>query len=306
MTKKAKSRTKSKSKAKTKSDSKKKSKAALTKAKPKSRAKAETRARVGLGLTALREADTGPLAKITQIAAQSSIARFNWPGRGVAPIGYIKGMAVVFARVLCKLQAGDPAAKEMAKANTGNAARDALAHYDEVFRSVGMKNEVSGPDTLRHLFVLMVGLGMRESSGKFCEGRDRGSRENRTANRAEAGLFQTSFDAQSASPLLPELFDKFSANPSGFIDIFREGSPRCTPRNLENFGSGPGRDFQKLSKECPGFAAEFAAVTLRNLRNHYGPINNRTAKVKPECDAMLIEVQNFVNANPSISSVFLR
>jgi hypothetical protein len=305
MTKKAKLRTKSKSKAKTKSQSKKKSKAALTTAKPKSRAKAETRARVRLGLTALREADIGPIATITQIAARSPIARFNWPGRGVAPIGYIKGLAVVFARVLCKLQAGDPAAKEMAKANTGNAARDVLAHYDEIFRSVGMNNNVSGPDTLRHLFVLMIGLGMRESSGKFCEGQDRSAPENRTANKAEAGLFQTSIDARSASPLLPELFDKFSANPSGFIDIFREGTPRCTDRNLQNFGSGSGRDFQKLSKECPGFAAEFAGVTLRNLRKHYGPINNRAAKVKPECDAMLLDVQNFVNANPSISSVLI-
>ena len=35
-----------------------------------------------------------------------------------------------------------------------------------------MRNDVSGIDTLRHLFVLMIGLGMRELSGRYCEGRD--------------------------------------------------------------------------------------------------------------------------------------
>jgi len=240
----------------------------------------------------------GPIATITGIAARSAIARFDWPGRGVAPIGYIKGMAVVFARVLCKLRAGDDAAVEMAKRNTGNASKDVLAHYDSVFHDLGMNNDVAGPDTLRHLFVLMVGLGMRESSGKFCEGQDRSAPENQTAEKAEAGLFQTSFDARSASPLLPQLFARFTANPAGLVDIFKEGCPRCTAKNLENFGTGPGRDFQKLSKESPAFAAEFAAVTLRNLRNHYGPINTRAARVMPDCDAMLREVQGFVEASP--------
>lgn len=243
-------------------------------------------------------AAAGPIETITQIAARSAIARFNWPGRGVAPIGYTKGMAVVFARVLCKLRAGDPATVEMAKKNTGNGATDVLAHYDDVFRGLGMNNDVSGPDTLRHLFVLMVGLGMRESSGKFCEGQDRSAPKNQTAEKAEAGLFQTSFDARHASPLLPPLFAQFAANPAGFADIFREGCPPCRAKDLENFGTGPGRDFQKLSKESPGFAAEFAAVTLRNRRKHYGTIKKKAAKVKPDCDAMLREVQDFVEASP--------
>ena len=209
-------------------------------------------------------------------------------------------MAVVFARVLCKLRAGDPAAVEMAKKNTGDAAHDVLAHYDAVFRGLGMNNDVDGPDTLRHLFALMIGLGMRESSGKFCEGQDRSAPENQTAEKAEAGLFQTSFDARHASPLLPALITKFTANPSGLKEIFREGCPPCRPRDLENFGTGPGRDFQQLSKESPGFAAEFAAVTLRNQRRHYGPINTRAAQVKPDADAMLREVQNVVETSPEI------
>src|SRR5262245_15556404 len=46
---------------------------------------------------------SGPLDQIIQIAGSSAIATYNWPGRGIAPRGYIKGMALVFARVYCKL-----------------------------------------------------------------------------------------------------------------------------------------------------------------------------------------------------------
>ena len=204
-------------------------------------------------------------------------------------------MALVFARVYCKLKSGDPAALEMAKANTGHRATDALAWYAQAFQEAGMSNEVSGVATLRHLFVLLIGLGMRESSGRCCEGRDRAA-ENTTAETAEAGLFQTSYNARSASPLLPALFEHYSANPSGFRSIFLEGVTP-TPRDLENFGTGKGRDFQKLSKECPAFAAEFAAVGLRTIRTHWGPINKRKAKLRPECNTLLVKVQNLVDTS---------
>lgn len=42
---------------------------------------------------------------------------------------------------------------------------------------------MGGTDTLRQLFVLLIGLGMRESSGQYCEGRDR-SASNVTAEAA--------------------------------------------------------------------------------------------------------------------------
>jgi hypothetical protein len=63
-----------------------------------------------------------------------------------------------------------------------------------------MRNDVSGIDTLRHLFVLMIGLGMRESSGRYCEGRDQ-SASNTSADTAEAGLFQTSWNARACCTL---------------------------------------------------------------------------------------------------------
>lgn len=238
---------------------------------------------------------TDGLEKILQIADNSAIARYRWLNRGVAPKGYIKGMAVVYAIVYCKLKAGNPFAKEMAKANTGNLDKDALAHYAQKFRDLGMNNSVAGVDTLRHLFVLLIGLGMRESSGKHCEGWDvTGTPQPPTAETAEAGLFQTSYNARHAHTLLPQLFEQYLANPSGFVEIFKEGVT-CRESQLRNAGEGKGKEFQRLSKACPAFAVEFAAIGLRNLRRHWGPINRREAEIRPEADAMLQEVQKIVD-----------
>jgi hypothetical protein len=235
------------------------------------------------------------LQKITNIAANSAIARYSWTKRGVAPAGYIKGMALVYARVYCKWKDGDAAAREMAKADTGNSAVDALAQYAGEFKAAGMANNVAGADTLRHLFVLLTGLGMRESGGNHCAGRDQGA-SNTTAETAEAGLFQTSYNARNASPLMSQLFQQYRTNPSGFLDVFKEGA-RCTNDDLKNYGSGDGQEFQRLSKECPAFAAEFTAVGLRNARTHWGPINLKTAEIRADCDTMLKQVQDLVDAS---------
>lgn len=239
-------------------------------------------------------APTGPPDQIIQIASSSAIATYNWPGRGIAPRGYTKGMALVFARVYCKLLDGDACAVEMAKANTGNSSRDVLSHYADQFHQLGMDNEASSVTTLRHLFVLLLGLGMRESSGRWCEGRDM-SADNTTSETAEAGLFQTSWNARSASSLTLQVFNDYRANPAGFLDVFKEGVT-AKPQDLQNFGSGDGEEFQRLSKECPAFAAEFAAIGLRNIRTHWGPINKHAAELRPEADRMFLRVQQAVDS----------
>ncbi len=175
---------------------------------------------------------------------------------------------MVFARVYGRLKQGDPAALEMSKANTGNRRKDAIAWYAQQFRDAGMDNESAGASTLRHLFVLLTGLGMRESSGRYCQGRDRAA-ANTTAETAETGMFQTSYNAISANPLLGQLFEQYLSKPSGFLEHFKEGV-RCRASDQQNFGAGKGRDFQRLSKECPAFAAEFAALGLRMFRTHWG------------------------------------
>jgi hypothetical protein len=241
---------------------------------------------------AVRQA-SGPLARILDLVAGSELARYRWQDRGTAPLGYLKGMTLVFARAYCKLRAGDSAAREMARASSGNTEKDALAHYAPEFARLGMKNDAAGSDTLRHLFVLLIGLGMRESGGRHCAGRDT-SASNTSADTAEAGLFQTSYNARKAHPAMVRLFKQYAAKPSDFQDVFREGV-RCKAGDLEDFGTGDGKEFQRLSKACPAFAAEFTAVGLRNVRKHWGPINRKAAEIRPECDALLRQVEQVVD-----------
>ena len=253
------------------------------------------------------EAAEAPIDTITRIAARSAIARFFWPPYPrVAPIGYTKGMAVVFARVLCKLAAGDPAAIEMAKANTGNATRDALAYYAGVFAGLGMRNDVSGPDTLRHLFTLMVGHGMQESSGKIL----RGARSTRTAKsdcqegggRAAADQLRRQRRQSLAARAVCQLHGKARRVRGRLPGNAAHGVRQTTSRI-----SAPGRAgiFRNCPRNSPAFAVEFAGVTLRNRRTHYGPINSHAADVMPDCDAMLREVQDFVTASPASCPLLL-
>lgn len=243
-------------------------------------------------------ANQGP---ILQIAESSAIASYHWNDRGIAPIGYIKGMALMFGRTYCRLKGANPdsAVVAMARADSNSPQTDAISHYRAQFHAIGMDNPTDGPEALRHLFVLMLGLGMRESSGAYCEGRDTTNSSSNTADSCEAGLFQTSWNANGASPLLMQLFQSYStshaANPAdGLVDIFKE-HVHCSAADWQTIGSGTGADFQRLSKNCPAFATEFAAVALRKIRRHWGPINSHAAEIRPEADAMFRAVQTRID-----------
>jgi peptidoglycan hydrolase-like protein with peptidoglycan-binding domain len=245
---------------------------------------------------AMLDRPTLPVDDITRLAANSALAR-----RRVAPLGYVKGMAVMFATVHRKLAQGDPAALEMAKPVSGDTNRDALAHYASEFATLGMRNDRGGVETLRHLFVLMFGLGLRESSGRYCEGYDREPNRNRlTSETAEAGLFQMSWDARAISPFIKPLCDEYSRTGGGYKSIFAEG---VTPKSkdLETVGGGDGATFQQMMKEMPGLAVETAAVGLRKnggATGHWGPIRRHEAKLLPEADDLLQQVQSLMSTVP--------
>jgi len=235
----------------------------------------------------------GMVDKIYDLAKASKVARYKWNDRGRAPIGYTKGMAVVFALIYSKLKADDPIATAMAAADTGSKETDALTWYQARFQANKMNNAVAGADTLRHLFVLLTGLGMRESSGKYCEGRDK-SAQNITSDTAEAGLFQMSYNIHKASPHIDKLIADYSAKPDGFLSIFQEDVV-CGHDNFVNYGDGAGAAFQELCKSCPAFSVEAAAIGLRVLRKHWGPINSRAAEILTDADDLFRQVQSIVD-----------
>jgi hypothetical protein len=257
--------------------------------------------------------DSDGVRVLRNIASQSQCAAHKWNKRGRAPRSYIEGVTLVFARAVCQPQRAD-AQVVSAPTDTSSHGDDALAVYDAQFRAAGMRNDTAGFDTLRHGYALLIGLGMMESSGKYCEGRDV-SECFTTADSAEAGLFQTSFGARRFSPVLPELFQSYSAGQRRcLLEVFqgsitckiqKSHNPRCPSVTSDVTGEGPGADWQRLTKTCPAFATEYGAVVLRKhggSKGEFNPIRKQQAELRPECDSMLQEVQTFVEQHPEVCS----
>jgi hypothetical protein len=239
--------------------------------------------------------------KIKSVAAGSACSRYSWQDRGKMPKGYIKGVALSFSRSVCNSDRADVVLAS--KAKTTDTVNDALAWFGPEFLDAQMDNSMAGLTTLRHLYTLLMGLGMRESSGRHCVGRDT-SASNVSSNSAEAGAWQTSWDSNDIHPELPKLFERTKVgDPGCFLDVYSEGVT-CDAANWKNWGTGAdGLRFQELEKKCPGFAADYAAVMLRvkgGSRGHYGPLRTKAAEIKQECDAMLEEVQTLVADNPQV------
>ena len=231
---------------------------------------------------------------IMRIANDSRIADYSWDDRGVAPTGFTQGMALSFAQSYKKLKANHPAVLEMAKARTSSE-KDVLNLWREEFEDMDMPNERAGADTLRHLYAFMLGSGMRESSGQHCCGRDQ-SADNVSSDTAESGCFQTSYNASNASePYFDNLMDEYLQGLSpGYLEAWSEGVS-CSNDDWENYGSGRGEAFQELCKNAPAFSAETHALTLRNLCNHYGPVIRFEVELKTDADAMLQDVQDYMD-----------
>jgi hypothetical protein len=227
------------------------------------------------------------------MAANSPVAQHNWANRDRAPIGYIKGMAAAYALVYCNWKLNDSGSLEMARAaRADDVNTDALSWLNEEFAAAGMRNDADGADTLRHLFVLLTGLGMKESSGRFSEGID----VTNPSSTGEAGLFATEYFIGQKIPLYSSLLSKY-ANSSALLDIFLEGVSVALYDT--EFVIGPGSDFQRISKRCPAFAVEIAALGLRTVRNHWGPILRRQVEILPECDQMFRQVQKLIDDTPN-------
>jgi N-acetylmuramoyl-L-alanine amidase/Putative peptidoglycan binding domain len=229
--------------------------------------------------------------QIVIMAEESEIQEFLWPDRGMTPPGYIPGMALCFAYAVRQWQEGNDAVTIMAKAQ-GSSDKDALAYYEAEFKKLGMSNRTPGIDTLRHLFVMMIGLGPRESSARYVEGRDL-SADNVGSETCEASLFQTSWNIKSGSSTIAPLLNEFWENPNDFREQFKlDVNP--TADNLNCYGSGDGVRYQWLSRFCPLFHVLVTGVGMRTLRTHWGPIGRREVTLKKEADDLLKDVQALV------------
>jgi hypothetical protein len=238
--------------------------------------------------------------QVEELTIGSACSNYSWKNRGRAPAGYIKGMALSFARSLCRLKANEktvsPLIAIMSGADSSNASKDALTYYQNNFVNLPIQIDFTGDEPLRAVYVLGIGLGMRESSGVYCEGWDKSAGINRPSSGGEAGLFQSSYDSMGASAELSKLYSEYktTSNSRCFLEVFKEGVS-CNSSSI--LGTGPGADYQAYNKACPAFATEYAMVMLRILRGHYGPINRREAEVIPACNQLLKNVQDLIDSD---------
>ena len=224
--------------------------------------------------------------RVIAVAKASAIASYRWKNRGRAPIGYIQGMAIAYAEACEDLAAGDEVAIAIAAPLLGDEAHDVLDWYDAILGDAGFGLD-NAEARLTAVFAILLGLGMRESSGKHCEGRDM-SAENVTAETAEAGLFQVSHNSIHAQPLLQPLFAHYHGR-DDLLTVFDDGV-HCSASSWKDWGEGPGVEFQVLTKSCPKFAVLYAALLLRHQRKHWGPINRKEAEVTADTAALLSAV----------------
>jgi len=232
--------------------------------------------------------------RVADVAARSACARHRWAGRGFAPVGYIKGMALMYAKSFCESR--DPAnqvAAAMRQPLMGS--NDALVRYREDLarNGVDVNNDI---ERLRAVYTLAIGEGMMESAGNTTEGVDATVRRP-TAATAEAGLFQQSFDSLGRSPLFATLFEQYKANAGAcLLEVFKEGVRRLDTRPV--VGSGRGAEFQRFTRDCPAFATEFAMILFRINQRHFGPVRRHEAEYHQPCNDMLKEVESVVTCTP--------
>jgi hypothetical protein len=225
------------------------------------------------------------------LVASSGMDDYSWSGRGQPPTGYISGMAKTFALAVLLYGKGDAALRIMGQADTRDE-DDAIAVYQDEFSDLSMDNSRDGIATLRHLFVMMTGLGMRESSGNHWEGRDQ-SASNVEADTCEASLFQTSWNISSCSNTIDDLLEAYWKDPNGFRPTFSRGlSPSAS--QLDCYGTGEGARYQWLSRFSPAFHAFVTGVGMRIRCDHWGPINRHEVDIVPEIDDLFVEVQRLM------------
>ena len=257
---------------------------------------------------------TAPPAKhpvITEILDRvkaSGLVTLDWGGNiGVAPIGYLNGMALTYARVYCAYQGGiDGLVKKMAKTPQWDAdvKKDAVAKYADRFFQFGADFSVDGVHVLRAVFTILFGLGMRESSGKFCAGWDTSKLKedppkDPTATNSEAGLFQISFDLPIDRSDFNGLVKRYQSRPIGLLDVFRQGVT-CAVPGIDGgaiFGkdTDEGKKFQQFSKNFPAFTVELAALGIRSTAKSWGPIKNDHVPIRQECWSLLGDIEDAID-----------
>lgn len=207
--------------------------------------------------------------KILFHVQQSDCYKRQWKDRGQIPLGFLQGMAINFYKN-----------KDEATRPLGLSAKDALMYYG-----------VTEPSKVAE-YTFLVGLAMRESTGRHCVGRD-ASAGNTSAETCEAGAFQFSYNSRGADSELKSLIEYYDKHPEECELLLFSKNVTCKAQDWKNYGVGAGVAFQEMAKRCPVFAVEYTAVAIRVLRKHFGPIGRKEVEYSSACKKMFTEISKF-------------
>lgn len=232
-------------------------------------------------------------AMLTSVVNGSQCSKYAFGNRGPAPLGYLKGIVTSYARTLCYFNSPLTTYAATIGQPLGTDAQDALNHYN-------ILHPWNGGERIKQTYTLLIGLGLRESSGQYGLGWDRSKLKDTppiqpTAINSESGAFQVSFDNNSKMPASAGLYAQYQAHPERCaLDVFKEGSDAI----VQDFvGSGPGYDFQHFMRYCPALQVDYAAAGIRVNRGQWGPLNRKEAEYYQPCEDMLSKVEVALKCN---------
>lgn len=187
-----------------------------------------------------------------------------WKDRSKAPIGFVQGMALAYQQTKCDKDLLGRLTK------APHSKEDAYVRY-------GLS------PTLPNIYALMLGLGMRESSGRIVCGRD-ASANWTSSETAESGAWQSSLNSKAFSSYLYPFFKNWKKQ--CFQSTFMKGVVTRSG-DLKNWGDkADGLEFQKKSKECGPFQLEYTALLLKETYRHHGPLVRKEVQFIDSCRAM--------------------
>lgn len=213
------------------------------------------------------------ISKVLEIVVNSSCKSTSWKERGHLPIGFYKGMALLYAKHFC-------IPNETTKHFNGPVVasnQDILSIYNKT--------------SMRDLFTLALSSGAWESSGRYCVGRDMSANFS-TSDSAEAGLFQTSWGVHIYDSQIDKLLAQYGSDKRDCgLEIYQFGTSPCSDSNLHNWGSGDGLAYQALSKTCPNFHAEVSLIAMRKHAREYGPLRSGSLEFNQNCSDMFKQIE---------------
>lgn len=218
----------------------------------------------------------GPyLEQIKTLAENSSCMDYIWKNGAKAPVGFVKGMALSFARSSCRLKKSESAPSALVNvlinAVTKKNPLDALLSYKNIFADLGLSLNTSGADPLRAVFLLNMGTSMADNGGVYCK-------------------ISNMMGSQLMTGVLSKLFSEYRGGNAlrCFADIFQEGT-NC---------SGTTKSALAFNQACPAFGAEVGATMLRLQSTSYQSIASKQAEIAPACDELLKSVQDMIDQDP--------